>query len=343
MTNRKQNEISHGYLKGSDLKEREQEVLADASRKTGFVPTQLVGRSAWWGSSEIGAFHYAGTLKGKKAVLKIQGVRPSISEIEMVEAFAKANKSKVIRPPHLYASLPWDEEKRYEALILESIEGSRIVESPTTKDQIKRFFELYRDYQNNCLGSPWVDRPEERVSAVLADRFTKWREMSYKIYPNHPLRKDSDVDLINMAVKKLEQEYQKVEPKFMHGHFSDGDLYQVGDQVVVLSNLYWSWRPPFYDAVFGYHWFMYHLSAVEKISPRKIEEQRNIWLSEIHALPQIQGFEGKKLLNLALLERAAAGLNLDGLSTDPKKPISNYLLETTRDGIGKLLKEINEN
>lgn len=340
MTRKEQNEISHRYLEGSDLGEREQEVLKDASARTGFVATELIGRSAWWGSSEIGAFHYAGTFDGKEAVLKIQGVKPSVSEIYMIESFAATNRSEVIRPPHLYASIPWNDEKRYEALVLEFIDGQKVIQTPTTEVQVRRFFELYRDYRDKCLHSPWVDKPKGTISAGIVEKFKRWREASFKIYPEHPLRKDSDIDLIDTAVKKLELGYEGVEPEFMHGHFSEGDLYQVGDQVVVLSNLYWSWRQPFYDAIFGYHWFMYRLNIVGGITPEEVEQQRTIWLSEIETLPQAQSEEGRRLLNLALLERAAAGLNLDGLISDPNKPISAYLMESTRNQIRKLLEKL---
>jgi len=340
MTRKEQGEISYGYLRGSDLGERVQEILEDASERTGFVQTQLISRSSWWGSSEIGAFHYAGTFDGEKAALKIQGIKPSISEIYMIESFAETNKSTVIRPPYLYTSLPWDEKKRYEALVLEFIDGQRVIQTPTTEVQVKRFFELYRDYRDNCLQSPWVDKPEGTISAGIKDKFKRWREMSFKIYPEHPLRKERDIDLIDAALKKLKAGYKGIEPEFMHGHFSEGDLYQVGNQVVALSNLYWSWRQPLYDAIFGYHWFMYHLNTVDGITPDEVERQRAIWLSEIEALPQTQGEKGKRLLNLALLERATAGLNLDGLSSDPNKPISDYLLEATRNQIENLLDKL---
>ncbi len=341
MNKREQNEIAHNYLKGSDLAEREQEVLDDAIKRTGFKPDKLVGRSSWWGSTEIGAFHYAGEFEGKQAIIKIQGVKPSLSEIYMINSFAKANKSKIIRPPHLYASLPWDDQKRYEALVLEFIEGQKVVQTPTNAAQVKRFFELYEEYRANCLQSPWVDRPEGTISGKIADNFTRWRETSFKIYPDHPLRKEEDKDLIDEAVTKLEKGYQGIEPEFMHGHFSEGDLYQVGDQVVVLSNLYWSWRQPLYDAIFGYHWFIYHLNTVDGITPEEVETQRSLWLDTIKALPQTQG-EGQKLLNLVLLERAAAGLNLDALSADPNKPITPYLFEATRQQIRELMASLSQ-
>jgi hypothetical protein len=335
----KQNEVSHNYLRGSDLAEREQEVLADASKRIGFVPDKLVGRSSWWGSREIGAFHYAGEFEGKKAVLKIQGVKPTLSEIYMIKSFAKSNKSKVVRPPHLYASLDWDEEKRYEALVLEFIEGDRVIQIPTTASQIQKFFEVYKDYRANCLQAPWVDRPDGTISEGVVKAFARWRETSFKIYPNHPLREDGDGDLIDKAVAVLEKGYKGVEPEFMHGHFSEGDLYKVGDQVVILSNLYWSWRQPLYDAVFGYHWFIYHLNTVERITKEEVESQRKLWLDRIKQFPQAQG-SNRRLLNLALLERAAAGLNLDALSADPNEAITRHLFEATRGQIKELISQL---
>ena len=337
---RNQNEISLGYLKGNNLHTREKEVLKDASEKIGFIPDTLVGRSAWWGSSEMGAFHYKGIYEGKKAVLKIQGVKPNISEREMISAFSKTNKSKVVRPPRLYAYLPWDEEKKYEALVMEFIDGKRLIQVPTKASQIEKFFEIYRDYRKNCRRNPWVDKPEKTISESIVDRFTKWREMSFKIYPNHPLREEGDNVLVDTAVRKLIKGYEGVQPEFVHGHLSDRDLYQMGDEVVVLSNLYWSWRAPFYDGIFAYHWFIYHLSDVKGITPKEVERQRNIWLKQINSLPGTQSGEGKRLLKLALLERAAAGLNLDALSTDCDKPISAYLVEATREQVKNLLENL---
>src|SRR3989344_1633045 len=105
-----QNKISHLFLQGSDLADREKEILDDVFKTTGFVAKKLMDRSSWWTSKEIGAFRYVGEYKGKKAVLKIQGVKSNTSEIYMIKSFQKANKSKILRPPHLYYFLPWDDE-----------------------------------------------------------------------------------------------------------------------------------------------------------------------------------------------------------------------------------------
>lgn len=332
-----QNKISHLFLEGSDLQDREEEVLEDASRKLGFTPKKLIDRSNWWSSKGIGAFRYEGEFKGKRAVLKIQGVKPATSEIYMIRSFSKANKSKIVRPPLLYSLLPWDDEKRYEALVLEFIPGRRIVNSPTNKDEIEEFFKLREEYKKNCVVNPWIDKPNESLSDEIKINFAKWREASFRLYPTHPFREKDDEGLIDEGVDLLAENYKGVDSEFQHGHFSAGDLYRISNnEIVILSNLYWSWKPPFYDAIFGYHWFIYHLSKLPNATPELIDQQRNLWLSKINSL--VKTDSDKKLLNLALLERAAAGLNLDALSVNPKDPMAEYLVGETRESLKKLIK-----
>lgn len=333
-----ENEISRLFHQGSDLGEREQDVLQEVSSELGFQPTKLLLRSSWWGSKEIGAFHYKGQFEGKPAVLKVQGVKPEASEAYMISSFEKTNKSRVIRPPYLYASRPWDDTKRYEALVLEDVGDTRVVNLPATKREIDRFFDLYKEYRANCRQEPWLETPLQSKLEKAKNNFRQWKEASHKIYPNHPLRQKEDTELIDKAVEVLVKGYEGIELEFQHAHFGDGDLYQVGDQVVLLSNLYWSWRAPFYDTIFGYHWYMYHLGSVEGITPEQVEEQRELWLNYIWRFARTD--EDKRLLNLALLERATAGLNIDALSADPHKLISAYLVEATRERVRDLIQAV---
>lgn len=337
MGKRKQNEISHIYLQGSDLAQRKQEVLKDASEKTGFVPENITGESSWWGSKEIGAFFCSGTYKNQKAVLKIQGVKTTVSEIYMLNAFRKANKSNLIRPPHLYASLAWNDKKRYEALVLESVE-KRVIGTPTNAKELNNFFNAYLEYRQNCLSNPWLERPEDSILERITENFANWRKASFKLFPTHPLRENADEKLIDTAIEILKKGYQNVNFEFQHGHFSESDLYEKGDQIILLSNLYWGWRPPLYDAVFGMHWFIYHLAEVENITLGIIEDQRKLWFEKIESLPEVKA--NKKLYKLALLERAAAGLNLDSLSVDFYKPIAKHMVEETRHQVISLIEEL---
>ena len=333
-----QNKISHLFLNGSDLQDREKEVLADASRRLGFMPVKFIDKSSWWSSKEIGAFRYEGGFEGKRAVLKIQGVKPATSEIYMIQAFSKNNKSKILRPPVLYSSLPWDDDVRYEALVLEFIDGKKVVNSPTNKDEIEEFFNLREECKKNCAVNPWIDKPNEPLSDEIKINFAKWRQASLKLYPIHPFREKDDEKLINEAIDLLGKNYEGVGSEFQHGHFSAGDLYKISDhEVVILANLYWSWKPPFYDAVFGYHWFIYNLSKLQNVTHEIVKLQRSLWLSKINRLAKTD--RDKKLLNLAFLERAAAGLNLDALTVDFDSPIAEYLMEETRKNLKELIEK----
>lgn len=341
-----QNKISHLFLSGSDLADREKEVLEDASKRLGFIPIKLIDRSHWWTSKEIGAFRYEGEFEGKKAVLKIQGAKPATSEIYMIQAFSKANQSKILRPPLLYSFFSWNDDRRYEALVLEFVGGKKVVNNPTNKDELEEFFNLRKEYKENCVVNLWIDKPSESLSQEIKINFEKWREASFKLYPSHPFREKDDERLIDEAVDLLVEGYIGIDSEFQHGHFSVGDLYKISDnEAIILSNLYWSWKPPFYDAIFGYHWFIYHLAKLPNATPQLVKQQRKLWLSKINSLAKtdlgthLKGVK-LKLLNLALLERAAAGLNLDALSVDPKSPIAEYLVQETREEVKRLIKRL---
>jgi hypothetical protein len=335
--NNKQNAIWHIYLQGSDLQQRETEVLKDVCRKIDFKPDMIISRSSWWGSKEIGAFFVNGNYEGQDAVLKIQGVKPTVSEVYMIQSFAKNNYSRLVRPPKLYAFLPWNEKKRYEALILEPVE-KRVVQTPATTAELDKFFATYEDYRQNCLNAPWLEKPEQTISQWITENFKGWRKASFKLFPTHPFRQDQDIELINIAVEVLAKGYQGIEFEFQHGHFSEWNMREKNGEIILLSNLYWGWKPPLYDAVFGQHWFIYHLAEVKGITPEQIEEQRRLWLERIEALSSVK--DNQRLYYLALLERAAAGLNLDALSVNQKKPIAEYLVTKTREQVKNLLREI---
>lgn len=332
----KGNNISHKFFEAGDFNEKE--ILESAASKLDFKPAKLIDRSAWWGSSKIGAFRYSGVFHGKKAVVKVQLVKPETSEVYMIESFQKNNKSRVLRPPKVYAHIPWDSTLGYEAMVMEYIDGKKIVTIPTSQKQLQRFFELFCDYRQNCFNNPWLKKPKLSISQKIRADFANWQKISQTIYPDHPLREKGDQKLVEDAVLLLEDEYKGVNYEFMHAHLSAADLYQTKDRVVVLSNLYWSFRQPFYDAVFGFHWFIYNLSSLTGITPARVEEQRALWHSNIANMPSVKN--NIKLLNLALLERAAAGLNLDALSCDTKKPISAYIVEKTRESVKTLIAEL---
>lgn len=332
-----QNSISETFDFTQDIGAREQSLLDDASRRTGFTARKLLHRSSWWTSGVVGAFHYLGNWQGRSAVLKVQGVRPVRSEVEMISAFAQSNASKIIRAPFVYAHIPWDESSGYEALVMEHVSGEKVVHKPTTTEEVSEYFALYKEYRGRCIAKPWVNRPDVDMVDWVLGAHKKWREAGRRIYPNHPGRRPDDEELLGRASRVLRVGYAGVDFEFMHGHFSADDLYRAEDgQFVLLSNLYWSWRPPFYDTVFAYHWFGYNIAQdVVDITPDQFDAQRNLWLTYVYA--QARTDVEQRLLNLALLERAAAALAIDAFTVEPHKDIVEHVFATTREEVERLV------
>jgi len=331
----KQNFVSAFYFADSDLANKVEKILELIIDQTGFQVDQLVQKSSWWNSKQIGAIHYRGTYQKRPAVLKIQGVKPITSEAEMIRAFAQQNHSQIIRPPQLYAVLPWDEKLEFEALIMEAVSREKVVHLPPQAGDLEKFFVLYTEYRSNCLNQPWLDKPDIALAEQTAKNFLHWQKISLELHASHPLKKAGDQKLIAKGVKKLCEQLANIKAnwQFMHGHFSTRDLHQAGNEVILLSNLYWSWRMPFYDAVFGYHWYQYDL-ANSAIELETLLEQKKTWKNYIlNKIPQNEA--ELKLLNLAFMDRALAGLNLDGLLTPTEK--SRALMELTREELHQFI------
>ena len=301
-----------------------------------FIPDKLISRSDYFGTGKIGAFHYVGIYQEKQAVLKIQAARPQVSEAQMIEQFSAQNKSQLIRAPQVFAVFPWNKNNSFEAIIMEQITGPKVIPSGQllSEKQIQDFFKVYQEYRSYCLNKPWLSLPQQKE-----DLIQRHLTNSKKIKPDSPYRESSDQELANQANSVLRQAWQGVEPEFQHSHFSAEDLIWQGKKVILLSNLFWKWRYPYYDAVFGYHWFIYTLASIPNITPKQIEAQRQLWLDAIYQL--IQTPEQRKLLTAALLERAVAGLLVDSVAyIDEDNPVAEYLVQATRKEVVRLIEEL---
>lgn len=324
------------YLAGVDLSHRLVSIVESIQKQTDFQIDREIWRSRYYGSEQIGAVHYRGTWQDQPAVLKIQGAKPQISEHDMISNFANQNRSRIIRPPKIFWWQPWQDEKQYEAFILEEVNGAKVLQSGQlqTNQSIRELLNCYSEYRSNCLPEhPWIPAPAPPdFQEVLT---TAWQLANHR-YPHDPRQHDTDWQVAQSATTILAQIYAQANLEFMHGHFSVEDLIRQDDQVVLFSNLYWKWKYPYYDAVFGYHWYMFTLQHVEGITPNQIEKQRQIWMEELLDLPTVVDKNQQRLLQAALLERAIAGLVLDSFLVETNHPLADYFTQTQRDEIVRL-------
>lgn len=340
-----QSDVTEMRTQGIDLGPRWQSILEEIVSKTGFSPDrELLRKSEWWKTGKIGAVHCPGFIDegGEKlrTVLKIQGTKPPTSEAIMIEAFQRQNRSKLIRSPKVFVYLSWDEEKQYEAIIMEEVCGKPVMtHHPATDNELDTFFDLYEEYRGNCRGKPWVVRPE---SWSYKEQVKRWRAAVEHQAKDDPLRLSEDEDLAEQGIRIIEKNLSASDLEFVHGHFQPGDLIPDGkDRVVLFSNLFWSWRIPFYDAVFGYHWWMLGMEHADNLATEILGKERRRWVDKIFNLSEIK--ENSKnilLVNLALLERAVPALMVDRYMLDFTNPQTSLITENTRKELKRLIEEL---
>lgn len=337
-----QNDISAGINK--DKATNIDEILQEVSKDSGFVSDAIISESKWWNSSEVGAKHYSGIIDGKPAVLKLQLVKIDSSEVEIIENYHKHNKSRHIRAPYIYYHKAWDEDKNYEAIIMEKIDRIPVVNYPSNLKETERFHFYFQEYKvNTDISKPWIEKPTyQDVDDTIIKKFSKWKDMRKKVVKNPNVLTEEDDELIQKAVLKIASVYRNgVGLEFVHGHFGPQDLSSTGkDTAVVFSNLYWSWRYPYYDLVFGFHYFKFFLASTSTITLDIYRNNIQSWYDRMLSTAKKLYHFDERLFNTALLERLVAGLNLDYLNVSGEKPLFPILLDDTRYSITDLLKKL---
>lgn len=328
-----QNDISAMRTQGLDLANRWQELLVEIKNKTGFIVNDQVSyrTSTWWRTGKIGAVIIEGQIRiadeTKLAVLKIQGTKPNISEADQIHQFQAQNKSQIIRPPHIYAHLPWDEASQFEAIVFEKINGSKVLDSlPAKTNQLNQFFHYYQEYRQHCLNQAWLEKPK---TYSYRQQLAGWREAVAEQAKDRKYKLSVDQQLLDRAISFLDKHLKIENFTFQHGHVSTKDFVTAADgQIILLSNLFWGWRLPGYDAIFAYHWHMLGMEHVENLSPTMLVAERDKWLTHIYNTSplsspnneeEIKHGQLRSQIDLALLERTLAALLVDRymLAADP--------------------------
>lgn len=332
-----QNDVTAMRELGVDLAPRWEEILGDLIAETNFQPIwEAVRQSEWWRTGKVGAVSIDGLFGSQDAVLKIQGTRPNTSEVDMVKAFSDQNKSDIIRASRIYFYREWNDESQYEAAIYEKVNGKPVIEKhPANDDELDNYWQLYVEYKQNCITQPWITKPEDWSYSEQVER---WLKATENLRAKDPYIKESDWELMKRAIEIIEKNLKVSDLEFMHGHFQPGDLIVVSEEeVVICSNLFWSWRIPHYDKVFGYHWWLLGMEHVSDFKESKYVKERDRWLKKIYSLPDVSN---EHLLKLAFLERAVPALMVDRLMMGVNDEVTRLITEYKRQELRELINEL---
>jgi len=317
------------YFTQEDFSKKENQVLSIAVSKTGFSPQKLIYKGVIYDPDKVGSIIYKGIYKGKPAVLKLQGLHPETDEADILLGFKEQNKSKIIRLPELYAYQKWNEKDGFGFLITEYIPYPKIHLMPfPSDDEIKLFCDFYQEYKTKCLNVPFTKTEEKDDSSknFVLRRVDTWTKISnYKSVLNKYVPEEKISRLVKIYKDTMRKNLDS-KLVFSHGHLSSKDILYSGKEFVLLSNLYWTYRPRFYDLIFNLHWCLEAINDINFTYSKYLEFVKK-WLKNFYQIPVVKSDpEAIKNIHLMLLERTMGAILIDtGSRNEFNKKVEHLL------------------
>lgn len=323
------NKITEKYFDKFDFPEREKQVLLEIEKKTDFISEKEIFRGEVYDKDKVGSLIYKGKWQDKPAVLKIQLIRPDIEEVDIINFFNKQNKSKKIRLPRLFKSSKWNKKGGYGYLIMEFIGAPLIYSSSfAAPEQIKNFCDFYQEYKTKAINKPFFEKSADELSSLVftVHRVSHWIKIAQA---KNTLIK-SDMENIEKFISLAGKHLPGIKMEFMHGHLTYSDIYKISeDEYMLMSNLFWSYRPEYYDATF-------HLWAgIKNIRDMKVDFGQVVkyvqkWIDEYKKIPFVKkdgDFERK--FNIMMAERCIGALLVDLQNQEYEKDKKEHIKHLT--------------
>jgi hypothetical protein len=320
------NKITEKFFTQDDFSQREKEVLNQVTKETGFQVDCEIFRGFIYDRDKVGSLIYRGKWQTKPAVLKLQGLRPEVDEEEIIRHFSAQNQSQLVRVPELYAHLPWNEKRGYGYLITEYIDAPKIFQIPfATPAEMQDFARFYQEYRTSALTRSWL-KPETLDSlAFTIQRVNHWR----KISESKKILKPKDyLPYLERFTDLAEKHLPTVKMVFCHGHLTANDVFKLADgRFVILSNLFWSYRPEWYDLAFNLWACIKDIRDLNYTFKDMLRYVGN-WLAVYRQIPVVKkdgDFERK--IAIALLERSIGVILVDLVASEfyQQKENAKYL------------------
>lgn len=305
------NKITEKYFEHINFSDHEKRVLKEIITKTNFQPEKEIFRGQIYDKNKVGSLIYKGVWQDKPAVLKIQGLQPDVDEIDIIGRFNDQNESAKIRLPKVYNGSKWNEQDGYGYLFLEYIDAPQIYQPPfANSKQIKDFCVLYQEYKTKCLREPFIEQePNEQSSLVFTvQRVSYW----IKIAQSKGHLTEAEVKNVEKFFFLAGRHLPSIKMEFMHGHFTYDDIFKLSDkEYILMSNLFWSYRPEFYDTTF-HLWAGIKSLRDQNVSFEQVKQYLQNWLEEYKKLPVVmQDTDFEKKFNMMMAERCIGALLVD--------------------------------
>ncbi len=207
----------------------------------------------YYDSTKVGSFITRVTHdRGETAVLKLQ-LRPlPFDEGLIIRHVQKQIRSRHIRLPNIFFDEPWSEIRGYGYLVLEDLSHlPHLWATRPDEAAFARHRTFLAEFVHNVLPiEPYLPTPQMTPKEKYRESCDHFSSIAKASRHHHV-----DID----EIEKMKEEYLRVLENvafegihFTHGHLSGHEIVEgrETDSFILFANLYWSFRPTYYEVVF---------------------------------------------------------------------------------------------
>ncbi len=252
------NRITSNAKNADDAKELIEKALRFVQNEHGFHPVNdsSLFKGLYYDSKKVGSYiTQVVDTDGHTAVLKLQ-LRPlPFDEGSIIRSVEENLKSEKVRPVRILFDQPWNEEVGFGYLLFEDITHLPNLwrQTPTTNEDRLLHKKFLDEFFVSILPveHPWVPFPKSTMKEMALAAFQHFKQIADESSHRHI----SDDEL-----KPMIEKYQELmtacdlpmDIHFTHGHLSGFDVKydSTNNCFIFMANLYWSWRPEYYELAF---------------------------------------------------------------------------------------------
>lgn len=311
------NRVSELYLRqGSTFGERAPALLHEVSRRLGFAAHGEIWRGQIYTPAKAGTVIVRGSWRGRRAILKLQGIRPEVEEAELIRRFMAANTSDRVRAPQVFYAEPWDDARGYGVMVMEEVIAPPLYSPPwASPAERAAWCDLFVELYLRGVGAPWFppDERETSTNRFLKSRLQSWLEIGASAPRERRLADTDQQFLVPAYVAAIDRFGPELPMVFCHGHLGPDDIrVESPGHYALLSNFFWGWRPLWYNPAFNV-WIA--LMALSKEAEPTFEQAERIvaeWLASYCELPAARAdHDFEPHFKFMLLERCVGSCLVD--------------------------------
>ena len=189
-----------------------------------------------------------------KGVLKIQLQPLAFDEGSIIAQISPQIKTKRIRLPKVFLHNPWNAEDAYGFIIFEDLSALPKIWSalpPQAEKDYTQHKDFLKEFVRHLLPvTPFVEKPKETQPELLAESFDHYWKIAQQSAHQH--FDAAEIETLKKRYFEIVSRMQFEDVHFTHGHLSGLDIVydSTQNQYVLMGNLYWKWRPKYWELTF---------------------------------------------------------------------------------------------